>query len=143
MTQPALEASESERETQPPVGTFTEFGLTATSEERPRERNVVAADHLEFVDRERRTRRQPLEERRPRRFVVGQTAYSPFGRWHIEHDDVVGVRGDHSFQIAPDDRSVPVADHTTDIGMVVRRGRHGVSSVAASPVVGSIGNETC
>ena len=40
----------------------------------------------------RRAGGQPREERRPRRFVVGQAAHSPFGRWHVEHDDVVGVR---------------------------------------------------
>ena len=57
----------------------------------------------------------PGEERWPGLAVGGDPTYAAFRRWHVEHDDVVGVIGENRIQVTAVHRIGPVLNERPDL----------------------------
>ncbi|MDT7552256.1 MAG: hypothetical protein QOI16_792 [Pseudonocardiales bacterium] len=90
----------------------------AAAQERVGECDVGTGRDGQFGDLERGPACLPFEERRPRVPVGDDAADAVFGWRHVEHDDVVGVVGEHNIEVAVVDGVGPFPDETRDAGFV-------------------------
>ena len=75
----------------------------------------LARRHGQLGDLERRALPLPLEERRPGLAVGVDAPDAVVRRRHVEHDDVVGVVGEHRVQVAGVHRRRPPFDQRADL----------------------------
>jgi hypothetical protein len=111
--------AQADGEAQAVLGVVGQLLLLSAVKQGVRIGDIVTRRDVQGHDLERSASQLPLEERRPALTVGVDAADALVGRRHVEHDDVLGMVGEHAVHVAAVHRLGPALDQGPDLLLVI------------------------